>query len=68
MTDHDIALLAVGAVAEGYLLLLAWFISYRVERWLTTRGTRQAIVSRAVTKSAARRNGANGQDKPKPQA
>jgi hypothetical protein len=45
MTDHDIALLAVGGVAEGYLLLLVWFISYRVERWLTTRRTRQAIVS-----------------------
>jgi hypothetical protein len=25
-------------------------------------------LSRAVTKSAARRNGTNGQDKPKPQA
>lgn len=45
MTDHDIALLTVGAVAEGYLLLLGWFISYRVERWLTTRRARQALAS-----------------------
>lgn len=37
MNAHDLAMLTAGAVAEGYLLLLIWFICELVGNWRMRR-------------------------------